>query len=154
MLRSIAFRETTALPGAVAAILLTACGSNVTAPVPAPSVASPSPAPVATPAPGAFAYVLDPEADAVLSALPANPFGCPWTGLAANAGQVYAVAASCRTGYHGGWASFDVDPATGTLTRAPTPPVRWEPFFAVDDARLLEVGREPGGGGAIVVVAR
>jgi hypothetical protein len=63
----------------------------------------------------------------------ANPFGCPWTALAANEGQVYAVAATCMTGYHGGWFLLDVAATTGALTPAPTPPVRWEPAFVVAD---------------------
>ncbi len=62
-----------------------------------------------------------------------NPFGCPWTSLAANERQVYALAATCFTGYHGGWLVLNVDPATGALTHAPRPPVRWEPHFAVAD---------------------
>jgi hypothetical protein len=62
-----------------------------------------------------------------------NPFGCPWTALAATERQAYLMAATCVTGYHGGWLVLDVDPATGALTPAATPPVRWEPAFVVAD---------------------
>ncbi len=47
--------------------------------------------------------------------------------------RLHAARAGGRfpSAYHGGWFLLDVDAATGALTRAPTPPVRWEPAFVV-----------------------
>jgi 6-phosphogluconolactonase (cycloisomerase 2 family) len=60
---------------------------------------------------------------------------CHTTSLAANERQVYALGASCSTGYHGGWVVLSLDPRTGVLAPAPSPPSRFEPDFVVADPK-------------------